>query len=148
MLPRRAAGRRAALPAALLLAAVTLAALAGLAEAQRGDRYANSGQGTQRATDKCTFTYKVRRPAFAAPPLARTRRPGPAGRLGAGGATRATAACALGAARSPLCRNSGQPARHPQQLRRLRSGATRGWRLTLLPAPAGRRRRSRTTRTA
>jgi hypothetical protein len=26
----------------------------------RGDRYASSGQGTQRATDKCTFVYKAR----------------------------------------------------------------------------------------
>jgi len=43
--------------AVLLLAALLL----GCAEAQsRGDRYVNSGQGTSKANDKCTFVYKAR----------------------------------------------------------------------------------------
>ena len=56
--------------AAALLLALLLAQLGG-AEAQgRGDRNMNSGQGTSKANDKCTFVYKAR-PARAAatPPL-------------------------------------------------------------------------------
>lgn len=42
---------------------VYLLALALAVHAQapsRGDRYVNAGQGTERATDKCTFVYKAR----------------------------------------------------------------------------------------
>ena len=50
--------------AAALLFLALAAMLAAPAAAQRGDRYANAGQGTQRANDRCTFVYKVRAAAL------------------------------------------------------------------------------------
>ena len=50
---------RPAVLAALCLAALSHCALAA-GQSPRGDRFMNSGQGSQRATDKCTFVYKAR----------------------------------------------------------------------------------------
>jgi len=45
---------------ALLLCVIIQTSYAAAQPSGRGDRFMNSGQGAQRATDKCTFVYKAR----------------------------------------------------------------------------------------
>jgi hypothetical protein len=116
---------RAMLPLVLLV----LAQLGG-AEAQgRGDRNMNSGQGTAKANDKCTFVYKARCPARAADTTPLPLR-GSAGRRWWTGVPAAKQSCRPQPRQSALRRAS--PAGSSRA-----SGAARTPRPARVPSPAG-----------